>query len=357
MNPDWDNRFQRFQTVALILAGLSLLLLVGLPTLVLLFEFSGQGVPPQLARMVPLLEPLYAWMLRAFLAIWIVFFGGCIASFLNVVAWRLPRGISILGRSHCPQCKTQLSLRENLPIYGWLACGGRCRYCQQPIPARYFLVELAFGLILLLVGLVEIGLGGWSLPRSLVSWDAFSSRSLFLLDADLLWIFASHVCLLSALYAYSLTRIESRRIASGIFGVAALTGLGLIAARPAVAAAQWLGVSGRPEELGQLFAGPAFWSVGLSLASLLLGFLFGWFSSRLGLPSERLGARLLQAREAGFVLATVGVYLGTWSVLIVGLATGILGYLFRTKRHFALSYSSLALAVTIAYLCCWRWIF
>ena len=169
MNTGWPDRFQRFQAAALLVVGLALLFLIGLPSLTALYELSGRNVPPQLARVLPALEPVYAWMLKIFLAVWIVFFGGCIASFLNVVAWRLPRGKSILGRSHCPQCGTQLSLRENLPLYGWLACGGRCRYCAQPIPSRYFRVELAFGLILLLIGWLEVGWAGWSLPGLVVT--------------------------------------------------------------------------------------------------------------------------------------------------------------------------------------------
>ncbi|MCE2791455.1 MAG: prepilin peptidase [Planctomycetota bacterium] len=357
MNSGWDDRFQRIQTAALILTGLGLLLLVVLPTLTLLFEWAGQGVPPQLARFLPMLEPVYIWLLRVFLAIWIIFFGGCIASFLNVVAWRLPRGKSILGRSHCPQCQTQLSLRENLPIYGWLACGGRCRYCRQPIPARYVLVELAFGLILLLVGLLEIGMGGWSLPRSLVRWDSFGSRSLFVLAPESIWIFASHVCLLSALYAYTLTRLESRRIPIGIFLVALVAGLGLLFLSPAVAATQWLGVAGHPIEFGKLVGGPTLWSLSLSVASLLLGYLLGWFSSQLGFFADRRGVKLLRSQEAGIALGTVGVYLGLWSVIAVGLGAVGLSLLSRTTQARGWSYSASALVATMLYLCCWRWLF
>lgn len=358
MNSGWEDRFQRFQTAALFLAGLGLLLLVGLPTLTLLFEWSGQGIPPQLARFVPLLEPVYAWLLRGFLAVWIVFFGGCIASFLNVVAWRLPRGKSILGRSHCPQCQTQLTLQENLPIYGWLACGGRCRYCQQPIPARYVWVELIFGLILLLVGLLEVGLGGWSLPRPLVHSDSFSSRSLFVLDPDIIWIFASHVCLLSALYAYTLTRLESRQIPQAILLVSVLAAFGLLLANPAVAGSQWLGISANRDAQGKLPDSPALWSLGLSLTSLVLGALLGWFSSQLGGGKAR-GQRAarLEAREAALVLATVGAYLGCWALPIVGLGALGINLLARTRRIRGWSYSASALVATIIYLCSWRWLF
>ena len=58
---------------------------------------------------------------------WFFFVGSSIGSFLNVVAWRMPRGRSIQGRSHCPFCNCELTWRENFPIFGWIVLGGRCR--------------------------------------------------------------------------------------------------------------------------------------------------------------------------------------------------------------------------------------
>jgi leader peptidase (prepilin peptidase)/N-methyltransferase len=68
--------------------------------------------------------------------------GALVGSFLNVVAWRVPRGESIVKpRSRCPQCETQIKARHNVPVVSWLALRGRCAYCANPIPARYPLVE------------------------------------------------------------------------------------------------------------------------------------------------------------------------------------------------------------------------
>lgn len=44
--------------------------------------------------------------------------------------------------SHCPQCQTPLSLRENIPLLGYLLLRGRCRHCSAAIPIRYFLIEV-----------------------------------------------------------------------------------------------------------------------------------------------------------------------------------------------------------------------
>jgi leader peptidase (prepilin peptidase)/N-methyltransferase len=69
--------------------------------------------------------------------------GLLIGSFLNVVAYRLPRGESLMHpRSRCPGCGTQLRAIDNVPVLSWLALRGRCHHCGIAISARYPLVEL-----------------------------------------------------------------------------------------------------------------------------------------------------------------------------------------------------------------------
>ncbi|MDX6726448.1 MAG: leader peptidase (prepilin peptidase) / N-methyltransferase [Baekduia sp.] len=69
-------------------------------------------------------------------------FGLLIGSFLNVVAWRLPRGESLVRpRSKCPGCATQLKPYDNVPVVSWLVLRGRCRGCGERISARYPVVE------------------------------------------------------------------------------------------------------------------------------------------------------------------------------------------------------------------------
>jgi leader peptidase (prepilin peptidase)/N-methyltransferase len=79
-------------------------------------------------------------------------FGACIGSFLNVVIYRLPLGQSIVSPpSRCPQCGYRLKWYDNLPIFGWLLLGGRCRNCKNPISIQYPLVELITALLFVLV--------------------------------------------------------------------------------------------------------------------------------------------------------------------------------------------------------------
>ncbi len=78
--------------------------------------------------------------------------GASIGSFINVVVYRLPAGLSVIRpRSRCPHCLHTLGNQENVPVLGWLWLRGRCRHCKSPISIRYPLVEAATGILFLLV--------------------------------------------------------------------------------------------------------------------------------------------------------------------------------------------------------------
>jgi leader peptidase (prepilin peptidase)/N-methyltransferase len=80
--------------------------------------------------------------------------GAIIGSFLNVVAYRLPRRESLSRpRSRCPGCATPIRPYDNVPVLSWLLLRGRCRSCKIRIPARYPLVEAGTGLLCALVAL------------------------------------------------------------------------------------------------------------------------------------------------------------------------------------------------------------
>jgi leader peptidase (prepilin peptidase) / N-methyltransferase len=69
-------------------------------------------------------------------------FGAIFGSFLNVVAYRLPRHESLLGpASHCPSCGTAVKPYDNIPVLSFLLLRGRCRGCSAAISPRYPLVE------------------------------------------------------------------------------------------------------------------------------------------------------------------------------------------------------------------------
>ena len=83
-------------------------------------------------------------------------FGLVIGSFLNVVAYRLPRGESIVTpRSRCTSCGTEVRAIDNVPLLSWLFLRGRCRHCSAHISARYPLVELLTAIVFAAVVLVR----------------------------------------------------------------------------------------------------------------------------------------------------------------------------------------------------------
>jgi leader peptidase (prepilin peptidase)/N-methyltransferase len=103
-------------------------------------------------------------------AIYIIFLfalGACVGSFLNVVVYRLPLGISLsTPPSRCPKCETRLAWYDNIPVFGWIILRGKCRYCSQPISAGYPIVEAMTGLLFVfyyvmffILGIGPMGIG------------------------------------------------------------------------------------------------------------------------------------------------------------------------------------------------------
>src|SRR4051794_29458583 len=82
--------------------------------------------------------------------------GLIIGSFLNVVAYRLPRGESIVKpRSRCTSCGTEVRSLDNIPLLSWLVLRGRCRHCSAQISPRYPAVELVTGVVFAIVALLR----------------------------------------------------------------------------------------------------------------------------------------------------------------------------------------------------------
>ncbi|HCN27717.1 MAG TPA: prepilin peptidase [Verrucomicrobiales bacterium] len=114
-------------------------------------------------------------LLVALLHFIVFFLGAGIGSFLNVVIYRLPRGLSVNEprRSFCPSCKYQIPWWRNIPVLSWLTLRGKCANCGAPISARYVGVEVLTGLLFYAV-FRQFG-GDWALaaqwgPQVLCLW-------------------------------------------------------------------------------------------------------------------------------------------------------------------------------------------
>ena len=147
------------------------------------------GMPEQVTLIVSFLQQNPVWLIGT-----VMLFSLCVGSFLNVVIYRLPVMMEnswqqeyreyfqpeqthatpapfnlATPRSRCQHCKTQLSALDNIPLLSWLSLGGKCRYCQAPISARYPAVEL---LTAVLSGLViwQTGPTAYGLLLLVLTW-------------------------------------------------------------------------------------------------------------------------------------------------------------------------------------------
>lgn len=80
--------------------------------------------------------------------------GACIGSFLNVVIYRVPRGMSVNNpsRSFCPECDKEIPWYLNIPVFSWVILRGKSACCGKPIRFRYCGVELLTAVIFALLG-------------------------------------------------------------------------------------------------------------------------------------------------------------------------------------------------------------
>lgn len=88
-----------------------------------------------------------AWLiLQVFAFIW----GAVWGSFLNVVIYRLPLGMSLSRPgSRCGHCLTPIRWYDNIPVLSYLLLRGRCRACKTGYSPRYMLIEAMCGVLVL----------------------------------------------------------------------------------------------------------------------------------------------------------------------------------------------------------------
>ena len=129
------------------------------------------------------------------IALFLGAFGSIIGSFLNVVVYRVPAGMSVVSPpSACPNCGHGVRGHDNIPVLSWLLLRGKCRDCAEPISVRYPLVEFGsavfFAIVALrFVPLVDLTASGPVVAAAIVQIVAFLylsaiSLALALIDLD-----------------------------------------------------------------------------------------------------------------------------------------------------------------------------
>jgi leader peptidase (prepilin peptidase)/N-methyltransferase len=121
--------------------------------------------------------------------------GAVVGSFLNVCIYRMPLDLSVNEpkRSFCPYCKYQIPWSHNIPLFSWLALGGKCGNCKAPIAFRYFGVELLTALFFLAAWLKSWNSGQWELAfplwvlLSLMIVGTFIDFEHFIIPNEITW--------------------------------------------------------------------------------------------------------------------------------------------------------------------------
>lgn len=235
--------------------------------------------------------------------------GATIGSFLNVVIYRLPRGLSIAQPKHsfCPSCKHRLTLPDLVPLLSWAFLGGKCRHCKARVSPRYFIVEL-------------INASLWA-----VLWyQVFVVKSDPLLAEHLSYgeataYFVAYAAFASALVVAIFTDLAHYIIPDQVNAFMLLCGVGLNVA---------LIVMGSP----------AAWMWGMP--SSIAGWLVGWgvlwgiaFFGRLFFRKDAMGhGDIKMARGIGSVLLPVSALLSFGLAVALGAVVGIVIVALR-KRH------------------------
>lgn len=149
------------------------------------------------------------WFADATIAAFVCVLGGNVGSFLNVVAYRAPRGLSVVGGgSRCPACGSPVRWHDNVPVFGWLVLGGCCRDCASPIAARYPLVE-AVGMLIGAITSVELLSGGRTWPPGRFGTGRIGADVLLMQpDWSLVLVCLAHAALLFVVLAWSLFEVD-----------------------------------------------------------------------------------------------------------------------------------------------------
>ena len=238
---------------------------------------------------------------RWIIAAWFLFLGGAVGSFLNVVVYRLPAGMSISWPgSHCPRCNHAIRACDNVPVLAWLWLRGRCRDCHQWISFRYPLVEAVTAGLFLLLLVVEVFHGGQNLPTripqvppELHPYPPTQAPGICLL----------HLGLLCTLLAAGLIRWDGKRPPRSLFVPLLLAGLVAPSIWP------WLHPLAADREVAEIpWGGAVDGLLGLGTA-LFLGRLAEWLGTRFSAMSRPGNQILGEALGIGVVLGWQAVFL------------------------------------------------
>ena len=293
------------------------------------------------------------------IASWFFFIGSSIGSFLNVVAWRMPRGVSVNGRSHCPRCNQTLSWKDNWPVFGWLALGGRCRTCRMSISPRYPIVELAVGLTILFVGWREFYGCGSTLPfhdkglgRVGALWTPYMTQ-------ENIVTMLYHAVAVAAAWAFALVRFDDHRLPRAlVFSVLGLVIVPILVS-PGVAVVPWqVAMSPNWQADGRYLDATMRVITGVAAATLIGRALARYLSPMADPKIDPLGKDTARLMDMIAMLIVPAVVVGWQAALGVTIVAVLIAYALPVAVPScpdALSRLGIGLVIALTLqLCCWR---
>jgi leader peptidase (prepilin peptidase) / N-methyltransferase len=256
------------------------------------------------------------------LVFWLFLVGGAVGSFLNVVVYRLPLGLSLIHPpSHCPKCGNSIRWYDNVPMLGWIALRGRCRDCKNPISARYPIVEAITAAMFAAVAAVEM-----------THFDMPSFNALY----------PQHILLLCTLLCAALIEFDGNRTPISLFLPAFIISIAALVVWPTN------GIG-----LVDALAGAAVGGLAGAIARWTPGTVPIFTDTRVQRGSEKMGLSP-STRRRGLALSLIctGLILGWQGVGIIAIATGLgqmligfLGFALARRPHAALSHEKSKLSI------------
>ena len=343
-----------FLRIAFWLIGILVFLLLFVYPLISSWLVGSGRMPMGVTRYFWVIESAQTYLMGFLALLWIFFLGSCFASFLNVVAWRVPRGRSINGSSHCPDCNQKLRFRDNTPIVGWIRNGGQCSNCQLPIPVRYLVVEFVLGTIFLAFGIVQLILGGINLPlRTIEKLNGFKHLTI---DPELIQLTLYHLILICVLFTFVLIRSENLKLPNSVWITGLVFGIFVPLIWPAATLIGWTW-SKEPFNAGR-FSFDQFATLGMGLlAGVVLGKIANGFGRRF-VPEHPYVFQPTFVSESIASLSLIGLFLGWQSTLSIGVGAMCISILLRIIQPHAhwSSWSTSVFLATLTHMLSWRWL-
>ena len=205
-------------------------------------------------------------------------------SFLGVLVRRLPAGRPVVwARSRCESCGRVLAVRDLVPLLGWLAARGRCRFCGARLGWFDPAIELAATAVALVAVVADGGpltwldclFGWWLLALGCIDlrcWLLPDALTLPLVVAGLfaaLWL--DPASLTNAALGAALGYLGLRLVAAIYRGLRGSDGVGEGDAKLLAAAGAWLGAAALPQVILLAASAALAVALGLRLVGIRLG--------------------------------------------------------------------------------------